>query len=169
MRKVILILSTIFLCCLTPLLAENNMSIPTNLTVPISSYKALSQLPKEYLPESAIKNGDVTLVQLFNYNVDILDNFVENYNKNTLNLNEMIRITRYTIEGAPIITDLTFSNNRLTLKEDSSRDFYFTPEDLVVKEYEIKRIYTTIIKNTIFYMIETTSGEKLPIAELSIS
>lgn len=64
---------------------------------------------------------------------------------------------------AHLIKDLIYTNNLLTLKVDQSRNFYFSPKDLMVKEYEIKRIYTEIIQDTIFYIAETTSGEIIPI------
>lgn len=89
--------------------------------------------------------------------------------KNTLKPNEMVRITQYTIEGAPIIKDLSFSNNKLILKVDRSRDMYVNPNDSDINDYEIKNIYTKIIKDSIFYMIETTSGENFPIAEFSLN
>lgn len=172
MKKVVLLLSAMILCYFTTSLAVDNLydiKIAKNLTAPLSSYEELTKLPKEYLPDTAVKNGDVVLVQRFQYNVDKLDNFIEAYDKKTLPQSDMVRITRYTVEGAPIIGDLTFANNKLTFKEDKSRDYYLSPDDLIIKEYEIKRIYTKVIKDTIFYMIETTSGERLSIAALSIN
>lgn len=172
MKKVVLILSAMILCFFTTSLAVDNlcdMSAKYNATIPALYYKELSQLPKEYLPDEAVKNGDVVFIQLFKFNVNVLDSFIENYEKNTLRPNEMVRITRYTVEGSPIISDLIFVNNKLILKEDKSRNFYSGPKDLIIKEYEIKRIYTKIIKNTTFYMAETTSGEKFSIAAFHIN
>lgn len=172
MKKVVLILSAMILCFFTTSLAVDNLynsNLKCSFTLPASAYNDLSLLPKEYLPDEAIKNGDVVLDQLFKYNVDILDNFIESYEKKTLKSNEMVRITRYTIEGSPIISDLIFVNNKLILKEDKSRNFYSGPEDLIIKEYEIKRIYTRIVNNTIFYMVETTSGEKFSITAFHIN
>lgn len=172
MKKVVLLLSAMIFCYFTTSLAVDNlydMEVVKKLTAPLSAYEELTTLPKEYLPEDAIKNGDIVLDQLFKYNVNTLDNFIENFQKNTLNSNEMVRITRYSIEGSPTISDLIFTNNKLILKVDRSRNFYSTPKDLVIKEYEIKRIYTKIIKDTIFYMVETTSGEKFSIAAFHIN
>lgn len=172
MKKVVLILSAMILCFFTTSLAVDNlyyMSAKYNATIPALYYKELSQLPKEYLPDEAVKNGDVVFVQLFKFNVNVLDSFIENYEKNTLRPNEMVRITRYTVEGSPIIADLIFTNNKLILKEDRSRNFYSGPEDLIIKEYEIKRIYTKIMKDTIFYMVETTADEKFSIVAFHIN
>ncbi len=172
MKKVVLILSAMILCYFTTSLAVDSLydtSAKCKSTIPASMCNELSQLPKEYLPEEAIKNGDVVLDQLFKYNVNILDNFIENYEKKTLKSNEMVRITKYTVEGSPIISDLIFANNKLILKEDKSRNFYSSPKDLIIKEYEIKRIHTKIVNNTIFYMVETTSGEKFSIAAFHIN
>lgn len=172
MKRVVLILSAMILCFFTTSLAVDNLynsNLKCSFTLPSSAYNDLSLLPKEYLPDEAIKNGDVVLDQIFKYNVEILDNFIESYEKKTLKANEMVRITRYTIEGSPIISDLIFVNNKLILKEDKSRNFYSGPKDLIIKEYEIKRIYTKVVNNTIFYMVETTSGEKFSIAAFHIN
>lgn len=172
MKRVVLILSAMILCFFTTSLAVDNLynsNLKCSFTLPSSAYDDLSLLSKEYLPDEAIKNGDVVLDQLFKYNVEILDNFIESYEKKTLKANEMVRITRYTIEGSPIISDLIFVNNKLILKEDKSRNFYSGPKDLIIKEYEIKRIYTKVVNNTIFYMVETTSGEKFSIAAFHIN
>lgn len=172
MKRVVLILSAMILCFFTISLAVDNLynsNLKCSFTLPSSAYNDLSLLSKEYLPDEAIKNGDVVLDQIFKYNVEILDNFIESYEKKTLKANEMVRITRYTIEGSPIISDLIFVNNKLILKEDKSRNFYSGPKDLIIKEYEIKRIYTKVVNNTIFYMVETTSGEKFSIAAFHIN
>ncbi|MDU4890662.1 MAG: DUF4362 domain-containing protein [Clostridium sp.] len=172
MKRVVLILSAMILCFFTTSLAVDNLynsNLKCSFTLPSSAYNDLSLLSKEYLPDEAIKNGDVVLDQIFKYNVEILDNFIESYEKKTLKANEMVRITRYTIEGSPIISDLIFVNNKLILKEDKSRNFYSGPKDLIIKEYEIKRIYTKVVNNTIFYMVETTSGEKFSIAAFHIN
>lgn len=172
MKRVVLILSAMILCFFTTSLAVDNLynsNLKCSFTLPSSAYNDLSLLSKEYLPDEAIKNGDVVLDQIFKYNVEILDNFIESYEKKTLKANEMVRITRYTIEGSPIISDLIFVNNKLILKEDKSRNFYSAPKDLIIKEYEIKRIYTKVVNNTIFYMVETTSGEKFSIAAFHIN
>lgn len=166
MKRVVLIFIVIILSFFTTSLAldnPNKESIKCIITIPTLNLKKLSNLPKDYPPKEAIKNGDVVFDQIFYYNVDLLDNFIENFEKNNLHPNEMVRITSYTVEGSPIIKDLIFTNNILTLKVDQSRNFYFNPENLIIKKYEIKRIYTLIIKDTIFYMAETTSGEKIPI------
>lgn len=87
MKKVVLILSAIILCFFTTSLAVDNlydMYAKYGTTMPTSAYKELSQLPKDYLPEAAIKNGDVVSLHHLSHNVDTLDNFIKNYEKKHL-------------------------------------------------------------------------------------
>lgn len=46
---------------------------------------------------------------------------------------------------------------------------YVNQNDSDINDYEIKKIYTKIINDSIFYMIETTSDEKIPILTFSIN
>lgn len=84
-------------------------------------YNKIENLPKNYSIINAINDKCVVSVHnLKIYNKDILDKFLENVKQNK---KDFIRTVNYTIEGDPIITDISFEgDNTFVTTIDSTRD-----------------------------------------------
>lgn len=80
---------------------------PENL--PNTENIELENLPKEYSLQQAIKDECFVIANNKIYNKNRLDEFIKNTGGNTENRKEdKIRIVEYTIEGDPIITEVSF-------------------------------------------------------------
>jgi len=90
-----------------------------------------------YTSETAIKNGDVVAVHSQQYNVEKLDKFIENV-KNDIKDN--VRITRYTIEGGAVITDLNYDGENINYTNDNTRD-KFGKQIIENKKFDSDSIY----------------------------
>ncbi|MEG0773855.1 DUF4362 domain-containing protein [Clostridium sp.] len=136
-----------------------------NSEKPISNlYLDLDKLPEDYNHELAIKNGDVVGLHGLGYNVYKLDDFIEGFKNNTLTLGDMVRVTRYTIEGDPVIFDLIISDDGSSLVIDHTRGKFISPADKKRVYYKVKDIFIKRENKRTYYKIITDTGEELPIA-----
>lgn len=69
----------------------------------------LEKIKADYTPEQAIADGVVVIKQNEIANLEMVDKFISDVSRNTASL---LRIVQYTIEGDPIISDITFVVNR---------------------------------------------------------
>jgi len=90
-----------------------------------------------YTSKTAIKNGDVVVANGNQYNVEKLDEFMENVKNN---IKDKVRITRYTIEGDAIITDLDYDGENINYTDDNTRDSFGKPS-IVTEKFEGASIY----------------------------
>lgn len=90
-----------------------------------------------YTSETAIKNGDVVDIHGKQYNVEKLENFLENVKNNK---KDKIRITGYTTEGGAIITDLEYDGKKINYTYDSTRDGMGVPT-IDKKKFNADSIY----------------------------
>lgn len=127
------------------------------------SYKELDSLPKNYDSELAQKNGDVVGIHLKIYNIEKLDKFMELFKKQKTDIQEMVRVTTYTVEGDAIIHDLIISNKGMKLIEDNTRDKFSNTENRIKREYKVIDFYKQNGNNGISYVAKTSSGEEIPI------
>lgn len=120
---------------------------PENL--PNTENIELENLPKEYSLQQAIKDECFVIANNKIYNKNRLDEFIKNTGGNTENRKEdTIRIVEYTIEGDPIITEVSFKIkdetyilrgkpvNKTTyiVKRDNTRDSFGENPKITVDE-----------------------------------
>ena len=85
-------------------------------------FKKLQDLDRDYGKEQAIQDGAVVITYEEIINADRIKTFVENVSDN---VTAMLRVVQYTIEGEPIITDITYvvdRENYYRVSTDNSRD-----------------------------------------------
>jgi hypothetical protein len=90
-----------------------------------------------YTTEMAINNGDAVNIHGKKYNVEKLDNFIKNVEADN---KDKIRITTYTVEGDPIITNLEYDGNNIIYTHDTTRD-NFGQMKIEKKKFEKSSIY----------------------------
>lgn len=79
----------------------------------------ISKLPKEYLPDTAIENGDYVNLHGEISNENVMADFLEKVDKNE---EAFMRTVQYTIEGDPLINDFYYDKNKFTVTTDNTRD-----------------------------------------------
>lgn len=88
-----------------------------------NEYVEIVKLPREYTKENAIKDNCIVSIgssQL--YNKDELDKFIDSINKN---IEDEIRVIKYTTEGDMIIIDVIYKrNNIFDVCIDNTRDAF---------------------------------------------
>jgi hypothetical protein len=85
-------------------------------------YTALEKLPQDYSVDEAVKNDDVVITYNEIKNAGRLTEFID---KISIGISAMIRFVQYTIEGDPIISDITFHQGWQSCffcRNDSTRD-----------------------------------------------
>ncbi len=85
-------------------------------------FQDLNKLSKNYSKEQAVLDGVVVMTYDGIENSQMIGSFVNDVSRN---VPSMLRIIRYTIEGDPIITDITYHVERgeyFTVAHDNSRD-----------------------------------------------
>jgi hypothetical protein len=169
MKKIITMLSVLIILVLTSGCSSNTSNIikldekpllPTNNVKQslADSYKELDKLPQKYNSEIAQENGDVVTSKGKKYNIEKLDKFIEAYKNKKLDPEDMVRITKYTIEGDAIICDLTIDSEGIKLTEDNTRDNFSSTEDKRKSEYKILDIYKVNMAEGISYMAKDDKG-----------
>ena len=115
--------------------------------------KPSSNKDHPYTSETAIKNGDVVNLHGKEYNVEKLEQFMENVKKG---VNDKIRITQYTVEGGAIITDLEYDGEKINYTYDTTRDNWGA------KKIEKKKLdVDTIYKSGSKYYFKSTPDDIL--------
>ncbi|MPN09087.1 hypothetical protein SDC9_156375 [bioreactor metagenome] len=137
----------------TPIVGDENYSSP--------HYLNLDKLPKDYGYELAIKNGDVVGRWGKVYNLEKLEKFIVAYESKTLNVDDMIRITTYSIEGEPLIKDLIFTEAGLKLIVDPRRNTFVNPEDIKIDEYNVTSILIEIKNRYRTYKVKIDSNKEI--------
>jgi len=79
----------------------------------------LSDLPEDYQPKEAEANGDYIPTLTENINEDKMTAFLEAVSQKT---SAAIRITIYTDEGDPVISDVIYDGSTFTVWYDTTRD-----------------------------------------------
>ncbi|WP_442594846.1 DUF4362 domain-containing protein [Neobacillus sp. D3-1R] len=80
-----------------------------------------NNLKKPYDSEEAKKNGDVVNSHGKISHLDKFENFIENVENG---IKDKIRITMFTIEGAPIFYNLIYDGNKIQYTYDNTQDGY---------------------------------------------
>ena len=110
----------------------------------IDEQKLLEEIPQEYSMQQAIKDGCIVIVGNTVFNKGRLDSFITNINANNENRrSDFIRIVKYTIEGAPVITDLEYKTGegyKLTI--DNTRDGYAVDTKVTTNDQLPEKFYT---------------------------
>ena len=123
----------------------------------IDGQKLLDEIPQEYPMQQAIKDGCVVISNNTVFNKSKLDSFITNTNANNENRkSDFIRIIKYTIEGAPVITDLEYkAGEGYTLTTDNTRDGYAVDTKVVINDKLPEEFYTIdLIEDNNFINIE---------------
>ena len=98
-----------------------------------ADYVDLKELPANYSEDMALRDGVV--VERFRevLNAEYLYQFIEMYSEGK---NAMVRVMAYTIEGDPIITDISYDNGMITMTIDSSRDSFSSDEKFYTENFK---------------------------------
>ena len=123
----------------------------------IDNKKKLEEIPQNYPTNQAVKDGCVVISNNSVFNKSKLDSFITNTNANNENRkSDFIRIIKYTIEGAPIITDLEYkAGEGYTLTTDNTRDGYAVDTKVVINDKLPEEFYTIdLIEDNNFINIE---------------
>lgn len=104
-------------------LIANHINLPEILCTaePQIDYTDIKQLPAEYSEDMAIRDGVVVYKFDEILNKELLYRFCDSYLEGK---DAMVRIMLYTIEGDPIIQDISYRDKCITVITDSSRDTY---------------------------------------------
>ena len=110
----------------------------------IDERKLLEEIPQEYSMQQAIKDGCIVTVGNTVFNKSRLDSFITNTNANNENRkSDFIRIVKYTIEGAPVITDLEYRTGEgYKLTTDNTRDGYAVDTKVITNDQLPEKFYT---------------------------
>jgi hypothetical protein len=88
----------------------------------LSGYEPLTDLPKEYIEKTIIANGDYYRdFQGHVYNQDSMYEFIKKVSEQ---IPSKVRMTNFTDEGDPIITDVTYTGEHFTIETDTTRDHF---------------------------------------------
>ncbi|WP_432363343.1 DUF4362 domain-containing protein [Sporosarcina sp. UB5] len=111
--------------------------------------------PKAPYPyEEAIKNGDIVNFHGEISNLHKFDSFLKNVKSGT---KDLIQITIYTIEGAPIFYNLSYDGNKIIYTYDNTLDG-FAGSDKGIKSTSCSNIESQDIENGVgYYLSECTS------------
>ena len=123
----------------------------------IDNKKKLEEIPQNYPINQAVKDGCVVISNNSVFNKSKLDSFITNTNANNENRkSDFIRIIKYTIEGAPVITDLEYkAGEGYTLTTDNTRDGYAVDTKVVINDKLPEEFYTIdLIEDNNFINIE---------------
>ena len=123
----------------------------------IDNKKKLEEIPQNYPINQAVKDGCVVISNNSVFNKSKLDSFITNTNANNENRkSDFIRIIKYTIEGAPVITDLEYKvGEGYTLTTDNTRDGYAVDTKVVINDKLPEKFYTIdLIEDNNFINIE---------------
>lgn len=83
--------------------------------------KSKETLPSKYPPQAAIQQGDVVDLHGNITNSDKLERFISNFKKGQ---KDFVRITKYTIEGDPVLYELSFNGKSIVYTVDNTRDHF---------------------------------------------
>jgi hypothetical protein len=79
----------------------------------------LNQIPIEYSYQQALKNGDVVIGTPGEFNLNKIDQFISDFSKKN---RTSLRVTNYTQEGDPIISEISFTGDNISYSYDNTRD-----------------------------------------------
>jgi len=100
--------------------SPNPSNVPNSgVDVSYQKKETLPKVEKPYPPDEAIRNGDIVNLHGQYSNLHLWQGFLKNMeNKQT----DQIRITQYSIEGAPIFYELLYSGTDIAFTYDNSMD-----------------------------------------------
>lgn len=110
----------------------------------IDDKKKLEEIPQNYPINQAVKDGCVVISNNSVFNKSKLDSFITNTNANNENRkSDFIRIVKYTIEGAPVITDIEYkAGEGYKLTTDNTRDGYAVDTKVITNDQLPEKFYT---------------------------
>lgn len=115
---------------------------------------SLSALPKEYPSEVAATNGDYVNVHGTIYNEDVLTDFLAKTDRGE---DAFIRSVDYTVEGDPIIKEVSYAKEGgFVITIDNTRDHFGKP-----------KVTTSTYKNLLVYEDEEFGTEYIVVTDLS--
>lgn len=98
-----------------------------------TDYVDLKKLPVNYSEDMALQDGVVINSLWEVLNTEYLYQFLEMYSQGE---DAMVRVMCYTIEGDPIITDISYNNEIITMTVDSSRDKFSSDDKFYTKGFK---------------------------------
>lgn len=141
-------------------LLTEDLDVIKNLTQEVLKNRNVNntEIPEKYSSEMAKANGDVVRTFAEVFNVDKLENFISNVDNN---LNDYVRIVKYTTEGDAIITELSYDWGNIIAVVDATRDKFAAPENRNKKQFTISKVVKTVEAERVVYTAKTASGEDI--------
>lgn len=141
-------------------LLTEDLDVIKNLTQEVLKNRNVNntEMPEKYSSEMAKANGDVVRTFAEVFNVDKLENFISNVDNN---LNDYVRIVKYTTEGDAIITELSYDWGNIIAVVDATRDKFAAPENRNKKQFTISKVVKTVEGERVVYTAKTASGEDI--------
>lgn len=110
--------------------------------------------------DSAVKNADVVNTHGSIEGLDKMELFYEDTKKN---VKSDLSVVHYTIEGDPMITDLTYNNGVIKVKQDTTRDQYGSGR---VTTITCGRFYREVNPTNVSYVAADCKGTDLGMDEI---
>lgn len=109
-------------------------------------YPPLTSLPKQYPLTTATTKGDIVWTFDKVYHLEKMNVFMDHLQNKR---KDMIRIVAYTMEGDPVITDLSFDGTTITAVIDDTRDKYAAKPSIQSFSYDsivVEKRYSELYK-----------------------
>lgn len=123
------------------------------LVLSLGCSSAPTALPEVYPIEMAAENGDYVDVHGSIYNEDVLTDFLEKADRGE---DAFIRIVVYTVEGDPIIKEVSHTKDDFAVTIDNTRDQFGEP-----------KIKANTYQNLLVYQDEESGLEYIVVTDLS--
>jgi hypothetical protein len=104
--------------------------------------------------------GDVINTQGSIKGIEKMDRFYENISKN---LSSKLRVIHYTIEGDPIITDLSYDGGTITVQRDTTKDQYGSGG---INTLSCNKFYKEVNPTNLSYVASECKGNDLGMDEI---
>lgn len=158
----------IMLCLAAVLVTGCSSNDPQKAVDPVEQRTPFSTIVEPHNAEQAEAGGDVVFVLGEMRNREKWTSFIQNVKKNQP---DHVRVTMYTIEGDPIIHELTYDGTQFQSTYDATRDKYGSREEITtntckgleltkVERGESLYVLTDCEKQNVFYIPNMQEEER---------
>ncbi|AGK54056.1 DUF4362 domain-containing protein [Bacillus sp. 1NLA3E] len=114
----------------------------------------------ENAENTVAENGEVINKHGSIEGLERMDQFFEDFTKK---INSKLRVVHYTIEGDPIIKDLTYDGKTITVKHDTTADQFGSGS---ITTYSCKKLYKEVNPTNVSYVASECQGNELGVDEI---
>lgn len=132
-----------------------------NYKLQIIEYKDVRDLPDKYTIEMAKNMGDIVIGKDKSYNQNRLDKFIENVKNDSP---DKVQIVKYTEEGYPLIEQLYYTGESLSLITDNTRQKDILNDYREINTYKVKSIEKELKLDGFLYKANLEDGRTFDIA-----